>query len=106
LAQSNKVALYLGVSSHAYFETAGELVPIRAFVWGFTMSIGFLILGVSTLGEEGFDIGWSPWVAVGENTDAVYGLNFLKVGLELSGTDSGMSGQNSRSSSASNDLDK
>lgn len=73
------------------------------------MSIGFFILGVSTRGDEGATLGesgWSPWVAVGENTDAVYGLNFLKVGLELSGKFSGMSGQNSRSSSASNDLDK
>lgn len=70
------------------------------------MSMGFFILGVCTRGDEGPESPWSPWLAVGENTDAVYGLNFLKVGLELSGTVSGMSGQNSRSSSASNDFDK
>lgn len=69
--------------------------------------MGFLILGVLTRGDEGtLGNARSTGCSVGENTDAVYGLNFLNVGLELKGRFSGISGQNSRSSSRSNDLDK
>ena len=75
------------------------------------ISNGFLIRGVCTRGdddaleEELDDTEEVPLSSCeGENTDAVYGLNFLMVGLVLS--ESGMSGQNSKSSSTSNSLDK
>lgn len=90
---------------HPHFWIAGE--PTLTLVCGLTISMGFLILGVLTRGDEGaFESAWSACCSVGENTDAVYGLNFLNVGLELKGRFSGISGQNSRSSSRSNDLDK
>lgn len=54
-----------------YFATDGEAMRPLC---GLTISMGFLIRGVSTRGSSGAftgDMGASPCVAVGENTDAV-----------------------------------
>jgi hypothetical protein len=63
--------------------------------FGLTISKGFLVLGVWTLGETAS--------CDGENVVAVYGLNFFGW---FNRPESGISGQNCKSSSKSKDLDK